>query len=386
MTRRVLMTAACPYPAPQGSQALIRETARALHDAGCDVRLLVYAHGVGRADDPFPVERGPAIPGYRRTAAGPSWAKPVADAALMLTLRRTLREFEPDVVHAHNYEGLLVALLACRGRRVPVVYHAHNAMADELGYYLRPSAWFARIGEALDRTLPRRADAVIAPHARLADELVARGCDRNRVHVIPPPVYAEGFAPGPRAPAPKPALLYTGNLDAYQNLGRLGELFAAIRRRIPDAELRIATAAPCDRIATVLGPRDGVTAVPTPDLAALREELARDAVVLCPRVSWSGYPIKTLNAMAAGLPVVAFASSAHPLRHGETGWVVPDGDLSAFAEGAVALLRDPALRLRLGETARAYVRDVHAPDRIAAAIDTVYACVLDQASSRASRG
>ncbi len=386
MSRRVLMTAACPYPAPQGSQALIRETARALHDAGSDVRLLVYAHGVGRADDPFPIDRGPAIPGYRRTAAGPSWAKPVADAALTLTLRRTLREFDPDVVHAHNYEGLLVSLLACRGRGVPVIYHAHNAMADELGYYLRPRALFAGLGEALDRTLPRRADAVIAPHARLADELVARGCDRNRVHVIPPPVYAEGFAPGPRAPAPRPALLYTGNLDAYQNLGRLGELFAAVRRRIPDVELRIAAAAPRDRIASVLGCRDGVTAVPTPDLAALREELARDAVVVCPRVSWSGYPIKTLNAMAAGLPVVACASSAHPLRHGETGWVVPDDDLSAFAEGAVTLLMDPALRVRLGEAARAYVRSTHAPDRIAAAIDRVYARVLDQASSRASRG
>lgn len=386
MNFRVLMTAACPYPAPQGSQALLRETARALHDQGCDLRLLVYAHGLGPADDPFPVLRGPAIPGYRRTAAGPSWGKPLADAALVRTLRRALEEREPDVVHAHNYEGLLAALIACRGREVPVVYHAHNAMADELGYYLRPRAVFARFGAALDRTLPRRADAVIAPHARLADHLVACGCDRDRVFVIPPPVYPEGFAPSRRAPRARPALLYTGNLDAYQNLPRLGALIAAVRRRIPDAELRIATAAPCDRIGSAVGFRDGVTAVPTPDLASLQRELARDAVVVCPRVSWSGYPIKLLNAMAAGLPVVACASSAHPLQHGETGWVAPDDDAEAFAEGAVTLLTDPELRRRLGDAARARVLTEHAPDRIASAIGAVYAHVLRQARSRARRG
>ena len=90
--------------------------------------------------------------------------------------------------------------------------------------------------------------------------------------------------------------------------------------------------------------------------------------------------------MAAGLPIVACASNAYPLRHGETGWVAPDDDLSALAEGVIALLMDPELRRRLGDAARAHVLTAHAPDRIASAIATVYTRVLDQASSRARRG
>jgi hypothetical protein len=52
--------------------------------------------------------------------------------------------------------------------------------------------------------------------------------------------------------------------------------------------------------------------------------LAPDAVVACPRVSWSGYPIKLLNAMAAGKAIVACASAAYPLTHERDGLVVPD--------------------------------------------------------------
>ncbi|HPV37479.1 MAG TPA: glycosyltransferase, partial [Candidatus Hydrogenedentes bacterium] len=110
MTRRVAMVAACPYPVPQGSQALIRDTAQALHEAGHEVRLVVYGHGAGESADGFAVHRSWRLPGYRATSSGPSLMKPVADALLVRTLQRTVREARSEVIHAHNYEGLLVAL------------------------------------------------------------------------------------------------------------------------------------------------------------------------------------------------------------------------------------------------------------------------------------
>ena len=116
---RVAMVAACPYPVPQGSQVLLRDTALALHDRGHDVHLVVYGYGIGENHTGLPIHRCRHVPGARKTAAGPSLAKPVLDVALAATLRRVVRTHHLDVVHAHNYEGLLVALAA---HTRPIVY------------------------------------------------------------------------------------------------------------------------------------------------------------------------------------------------------------------------------------------------------------------------
>ena len=132
MTYRVAMVGACPYPVPQGSQVLLRDTALAVRARGHDVHLLVYGYGIGEDHSGLPIHRCAAVRGARKTAAGPSWAKPLLDLAMVRALRRLAREQHIQLVHAHNYEGLVVALGA---RKRPVIYHAHNAMADELPYY-----------------------------------------------------------------------------------------------------------------------------------------------------------------------------------------------------------------------------------------------------------
>ena len=84
-----------------------------------------------------------------------------------------------------------------------------------------------------------------------------------------------------------------------------------------------------------------------------------DAVFLCPRTSWSGYPIKLLNAMAAALPVVACESSAYPLRHNQTGFVVPDDAPEAFLAQTLELLDDPSLRKKFGTAAKRKSSDLY---------------------------
>ncbi len=352
------MVAACPYPAPQGSQVLLQDTASALRNLGHEVHLVVYGHGVGAVPEGLRVHRSARMSGTGRIAAGPYPTKPLYDLALVLALRRALRAYSFDVVHAHNYEGLMAALAA--RPRVPIVYHAHNAMADELPHFIPHSAPF---GRWLDRTFPRRADAAIAPHARLAEYLAACGCERPRLHVIPPSVDAGAFEPG-RISDAMPPVLYTGNLDAYQNLGFLTRAMDRARSQMPEARLRVATAQ--------AGTVSGAEMVPAPDFDALREILKEDSVVACPRVSWSGYPIKLLNAMAAGKAIVACASAAYPLEHGRTGLVVEDGNTEAFAEALLRLMRDAKLRGTLGRNARACAESRHHPRTIGQAIETVY--------------
>jgi glycosyltransferase involved in cell wall biosynthesis len=359
MKLRIALVGACPFPVPQGSQVFLRDNALALQARGHEVHLVVYAYGDGPDTSGLTLHRCRPIPGEGRTAAGPSLAKPFQDLALALKLRQVVRRHQIDAVIAHNYEALLVGLAA--GTR-PLIYHAHNAMADELPYYFRWKTGPALLGRWLDHSFPRRAARVIVPHERLAAHLKARGCARDQIAVVPPPLQVEDFAVGEVSEA-LPPVLYTGNLDAYQNLGLLFDAMERVRLRFPGARLQIATAAD----ATF----PDAEVLPVKNLDALRRVLAGDAVVALPRTSWSGYPIKLLNAMAAGKAIVACQSAAYPLSHEVNGLIVPDGDADAFATALIRLMADPALRRKLGAAARARVAREHEPEAVGRQLETV---------------
>jgi len=365
---RIAMAGACPFPVPQGSQVHLADTARVMQACGHAVTLVVYGYGIGAAPPDLAIARAWSPREGGRTRAGPSFAKPLHDAALVLKLR-SLRDI--DIVHAHNYEGLLCALAS--GRR-PVVYQAHNAMADELPHYFKGASWARAAGAWLDRALPRRADAVIVPHAALGAYLEDCGCDSSRVFVVPPALDAALFEPAQPGDA-SPPVLYTGNLDAYQNLPLLVEAMKRVRESEPAARLVIATA---DARAL-----EGAEMIPVHDFDALRGVLSHEAVIACPRVSWSGYPIKLLNAMAAAQAIVACEGAAPGLTHGHDALLVPDGDTDAFADALLQLLRETDLRRRLGRNARETLEQRHAPEVIGEAIESVYEAALGGARGEA---
>ena len=364
MKLRIAMVGACPYPVPQGSQVLLRDTALALRERGHDVHLVVYGHGVGEDTTGLPIHRCRRVPGDGHIQSGPYPAKPLQDLALVQTLRRVIREHAIDVVHAHNYEALIVALCA---RKRPIVYHAHNAMSDELPYYFRRSAMAARFGHWLDRHVPRRADRIIAPHRRLAGHLIVRGCDHEKIVIVPPPLDANLF--GPIKPEKAvPPVLYAGNLDPYQNLDLLYSAMEIVRAKMPYARLLLSTA---DQAAP-----GKAEVIPTHDLAAVQRVMAEDSIFAAPRVSWSGYPIKLLNAMAAGKAIVACESAAYPIVDRYNGLVVPDNDARAFAEALIELMTNSKLRGELGRHAREVILAEHQPAAVAEKLEAIDLALL----------
>jgi glycosyltransferase involved in cell wall biosynthesis len=81
--------------------------------------------------------------------------------------------------------------------------------------------------------------------------------------------------------------------------------------------------------------------------------------------------------MAAGRPTVSFAGSAPCIEHGETGWVVKNGDIAEFAEGTLKLLDDPDLANRLGRRARDAVAARFTWEVAAEKAEAVYHRLLD---------
>lgn len=392
---RVLMVATCPFPTRQGTQVYIGQMAEWLARAGHHVALVTYGHGEGdlvRHDRgaAFAMHRAARGPGSGSLASGPSWERPASDALLTWrawdVARRAQREGRAfDLVHAHNYEGALAGAIVGRALGLPVLYHAHNLMSDELPTYFegaamrRLASW---AGRALDRGVPGLADRCLAVSRHAQARLSA-------LHEVP----ISWHPPAVSCPAPTGSsqasvdAVYLGNLDGYQNPAGLFEALAWLRARRSGLRVAAVTADPAPRWERWLsryGLGEVVRVVPHGDFEHAWGWLCRARVALLPRTVASGFPIKLINYLAAGRPVVASEGGAQGLGVDEGVVVVPDGQPVAFARALGGLLDDPARAARLGRQASAAASGFMWPAR-GAALEREYWTLID-AGTRQSTG
>jgi glycosyltransferase involved in cell wall biosynthesis len=137
--------------------------------------------------------------------------------------------------------------------------------------------------------------------------------------------------------------------------------FAQVQRSLPRARLVVIGDGPeharLRRLVQKLGLQGGVQLLGAlPDDAAVRAYYRRAAVFCLPSVQ-EGFGIVLLEAMAAGLPIVATTAAAVPevVPHGQAGLLVPPSDPEALAEALIALLSAPGLRAEMGAFGAEYV-------------------------------
>jgi glycosyltransferase involved in cell wall biosynthesis len=383
------MVAACPFPLGRGTPIRIQRQAEALAARGHEVHVVTYFLGTADPVAGVTVHRTPRLPRYRTTAPGPTYQKLLAlDPMLVGTTMQLLRARRIDLIHAHHYEGLLVARLAKAFRRIPVVYDAHTMLASELAFFRLglPQPFTRRLGGYLDRRLPRLADHVISVTATIRDYLVDGGVlSGTRVSVVGNGVEVEQFRPDVQpawlADAPK-RIIFTGNLARYQGIDALLEALAEVARHRRDVRLLIATDSdfsPYRAAARRLGIEDLIELIAAPAFADLPALLETAHIAANPRVVADGMPVKLLNYMAAGKPIVSFEGSAPGLTPGQAAWLVPTSDPAAFGRGILALLEDPERARALGRRARSLVEERHRWPVVAEQIERVYRAVLEPA-------
>jgi glycosyltransferase involved in cell wall biosynthesis len=385
---RIAVVAACPFPARRGTPVRVQRLSEALAARGHRVVVFTYPLGEGSPDQSVQVRRAASLPGYHFLGPGPTAGKLLGlDWLLAHELRRGLRRERFDVVHAHHYEGLLVALLA-RPAGLSVAYDAHTLLETELPSYPLgiPPPMRRGIGRRLDRWLPCRADLVVAVSQRIADRLNQEGrVARERICVATNGVEPAFFAVPRREPGrprrPSPRVVFAGNLGPYQGIDHLVDSFALVGAQLPAARLQLVTnddARPLAVRFAKLGLADRVD-VTVGNLEELPAHLAQADVAVNPRPAGDGAPQKLLNYMAAGLPVVSFAGTSFELRHEETGLVVPDGDSAALAHAILRCLRDPQLADRLGAAARREARRCYSWGGSAAILEAEFSRVVGAA-------
>jgi glycosyltransferase involved in cell wall biosynthesis len=386
----IAVVAACPFPAPRGTPIRIQRLAEAMARQGHRVHVVTYHYGSGEVAPGLTIHRTPRIPTYRKLAPGPTWVKlALLDPLLMIKLRQVLRRYPVDVIHAHHFEGLLVAQAARVGTRIPIVFDAHTLLMSELPFYhlglpLRAKRFIAA---AFDRQLPVIGDHVVTVTDRIRERLLELGAvTEDGVTVVRNGadlhLFKQHSSARARGKVTSPTLIFTGNLAPYQGIDLMLRAFRKVLDRRRDVRLTIVTEStfdPYDALARDLGIRSSIDVLQAP-FEDVPGQLAVATVAMNPRTDCDGIPVKLLNYMAAGIPTVSFAGSAPGVRHGESGWLVPDGDIEGFAQGALTLMGNAGLANDLGCGARRFVEVQHSWDRSAETLEQIFHQLIERRS------
>lgn len=268
---------------------------------------------------------------------------------------------------AHLVMGVdLDGFLWARRRRTPFIVSLKGIIADELknerGWVRvllgRQARW--------ERLNARRADLVTVTSHYCAE--VARreyGVSADRIAVVPEAIDLEAwddqFARAPRRPRRGPVVLSVARMYPRKRLGDLLRAGVFLRSRIPGVEIRIVGRGPewdaLGRLHADLGLGDSVRLLGDLSLERLAEEYVNADLFCLPSVQ-EGFGIVFLEAMAAGLPVVACAAAAIPevVRDGATGVLTPPRDPAALADAVENLLRNRDRAGQLGAEGRRRVQ------------------------------
>lgn len=334
----------------------LRSLAPAVQQAGADVRVICQSEALGRLFDGTsvdvqvtPVRSKWDVNGVRRLVAALSGA---------------------DVVHAHDRRAALFALPAARARGARAVYTYHGLPEDFAPLVGRPHGpasaeipW-ARRAWVLGGLLPlegwlSRLGAVVVPSQALADFLAEHSFPPERVKVLPYGIdlpKTGGLAPSDGASQAE---------DEGTKPLRVGTAAILIPRKAVDVMLRACARVRPPLHVDVFG--DGPL---RPALEREAEQLGLDATFhgLVPDVRermadldvfilstfGDNLPVAILEAMAAGLPVIASRTGGIPEQvvDGETGYLVEPGDVDGLSAAIERLASDPARRLSFGLAAR----------------------------------
>jgi glycosyltransferase involved in cell wall biosynthesis len=306
----------------------------------------------------------------------PSGLRPRAIPGAVRELRRVMRGRR--LLHAHGLTAGWIAVFARgRRRRFGVVLTVHNVVLDEV---VGRAAFVLR---GLERSLARRVDRIIAVSQQIADDLAkaAPGVPIVTIGPLgPPPVPRRSVAEVRAAlgALDGPLIVCVARLHPQKGLDVLLEAMPEIAGAVPTVHLAIVGEGPERAALEVLVERlrlDARVSFVVPSNPA--DELAAADVVVIPS-RWESGPLVLTEALLLERPVVAtpVGSVTQLVTDGDTGWLVPVGEVGALASALIAALRDPDEAARRAAEGRARAEIVVDPDRRVSLVTDAYRATL----------
>jgi len=282
--------------------------------------------------------------------------RPLADIRALFELRRAIRSFRPEIVHTHSSKAGILGRLAARHERVPVVIHSIHGFGFGPHQPLPVRLAFL----AAERLASRWTTAFVAVSQRNLEDGVRLGLfPASRARVIRSGVELASFA-GHRGggalraelgiPVGAPLVVQIACFKPQKAPERFVEVAARLAPRFPAAHFLMAGDGTLRRRLERLRSEAGLERrLHLPgwrrDVPAIYD--AATVVTLTSR--FEGLPRVVVEALAAGVPVVAMAVDGVPevVRDGENGFLVAPDDVAGVVERVAEILADDALRSRL---------------------------------------
>lgn len=257
-------------------------------------------------------------------------------------IRRAVRRIGPDVISVcdDGLKGFFVPLWIGGGAKIIYERHTSKEMAAQNPKNIlrqRITLTFMNMGSRLfDRFV------VLTPYNK-------RQWPSKNVIVIPNPL---SFYPDSVSDMVDRRIIAVGTVSRHKGYDRLAQAWRMIGDRHPD--WRIDIFGSIDDGGELQKMTEGMRIRVNEPVKDIEKEYLSSSVYALPS-RFEGFGMVLTEAMACGVPCVSFDCPCGPsdiVADGEDGFLVPNGDIERFAEKLDILIRDPALRRRMGENAR----------------------------------
>jgi glycosyltransferase involved in cell wall biosynthesis len=327
------------------------------------------------------------FPNARETKTAPLVEMPMHgrfDFRIVKQLEKLCRDEDYDLIHAHTPRTALVGRLAARRAGVPFVYHVHSPAGRDSTRRV-----FNWVNLAAEWVAVRSADQLITVSPSLRDYMIARRIPAERITCVPNGVPISSFTAERRPPSGTWTLGAVALFRPRKGIEVLLEALAVLRSRNVNVRLRAIGGFETNIYkADILGLAERLDLGNTIDWIGftrnVSRELAKINLFVLPSLFGEGLPMVVLEAMAAGLPVVASHVEGVPaaVLHRETGLLVEPGSVSQLARSIEEIIGNEVDYGELSRGARKRHVEQFSDTRMAEGVADVYRQVL---ASRAAK-
>lgn len=375
------------YRQPGGEDAVVAAEAQLLREHGHQVEL-------------FAVDNRQLVSPWQKLLAA---SRVIYSRKARQALQTRLKDFQPDLVHVHNFFPLLTPSVydACREADIPVVQTLHNYRL------LCANALFLRQGRVCEdcltmglwqsvrhgcyqgsrlgslavalmlfvhrhrQTWQRKVDRfiVLSPFAR--DKFVTGGLPADKI-VVKPNFSAD---PGGKATTPRREYaLFVGRIGQEKGVHTLLEAWQGLEfplRVVGDGPLAGLVQQAANPAITWLGPKSPVE---------VAGEMAGAAVLVLPSICYEGLPLALIEAFSQRLPVIAsrLGSLTDLVAEGTTGLLFSPGHAGELAEKVQWAFGHPNELQRMGDNARRTYEEQYCPECNYRLLLDIYQNVIDE--------
>lgn len=260
-----------------------------------------------------------------------------------------LHQLEPFLIHAHFGVCGTLALPIARALKIPLIVTFHGFDASMTDEYARRDSLSTRVYLQRREQLKQETHLFIAVSHFIKSRLVQQGFPEDRIKVHHIGIDTEKFR-SDSSVVRQPKVLFVGRLVAKKGCHDLVKAMAKVQAAIPDVELIVIGDGPLRLELEALAAKSlkhyNFLGLQTPE--EVKRWMNQAQVLVAPSITTKdgdteGLPMVILEAQSMGLPVISTVHAGIPeaIIDGDTGFLVPEGDMNEIAQRIKLLFCNP---------------------------------------------